>query len=370
MSPLLLLTLAPAHAGLLQIEGFVSPQLTATVRPEAVPADRLTAGMQNSAAGVIFSGEPDERWAFKTYLLFSPSDVFPALASVSTLDRDNDGGVDGLETTTGDAIGSVVREISVTWRPAERFDLKLGRMPLPFTSQAQSPDTALLFPQRSGPNRVFLADDDLGGLLSYDLDGIVIARAGLFNGTGVGPGASSELGALYLGRVDVNPLGDFDFDETAGADAPFRVGVGAGVAWHPYTSYDSAGYPDVRVSDFRGSASVRVAVSGLSVSGELLRRLQVDDLTDRPVEATGAYGQAGWLLAFGVEPIFRMGWTAEDQSFDPRYTVWTDAGFNVYPGFDGPDPDAVRITAQYLSENRVTEQEAARGLSAQVQVKW
>ncbi len=370
MIALLLTLTAPARAGLLQIEGFVSPQLTATVRPKAVPADQLTGGLQNSAAGVIFSGEPDERWAFKTYLLFAPSDVFPALTGVSALDRNNDGNVDGLETTSADALGSVLREVSVTWRPTGRFDFKLGRMPLPFTSQAQSPDTALLFPQRSGPNRAFLADDDLGGLLSFNLDGVAIARLGLFNGTGVGPGAADELGAMYLGRLDINPLGSFDFAETAGTNAPLRIGLGAGLAYHPYTSYDSAGYPDVRVSDFRGSASIRVAAAGVSVSAELLRRYQVDDLTDRPVEATGAYGQAGWLLDFGLEPIFRMGWTAEDQSFDPRYTIWTDAGFNFYPGFDGPNPDGVRITAQYLSENRVTEQEAARGLSAQVQVKW
>ena len=366
----LLLALAPAQAGLLQISGFVSPQFTGTVRPDAVPEDRLVAGMGNSVAGVTFEGEPDERWAFKTYLQFAAADAFPAVTSVTAVDNDNDGNVDRVATTTAEAIGTLVREVSITYNPVEVFGIRVGRMPIPFTSQAQSPDTALLFPQRSGPNSVFLADDDLGGLLELDVDGIVLASAGLFNGTGVGAGRSSNQGALILGRVDVNPLGDFAFDEIAGTDAPFRVGIGGGVAWNPYTSYDSAGYEDVHVSDFRGSASLRMAVAGFSVSGEVLRRYQIDDLTHRPVEATGAYGQTGWLLAFGLEPIFRMGWTADDQSFAPQTTIWTDAGVNLYPGFDGDNPDAVRFTVQYLSENRVTEQEVARGIAARALVQW
>ena len=365
----LLLALAPAQAGLLQLSGFVSPQFTGTVRPNAVPEDRLNAGLSATRAGITFSGEPDDRWAFKTYLLVG-GDTFAAVTGVSTVDTNNDGDIDRVSTTTQGALGQIVREASVTFQPVEVFGIRVGRMPIPFTSQAQSPDTALLFPQRSGPNTIFLADDDLGGLLELDVDGVVLASAGLFNGTGVGAGRSSNLGAMFLGRVDVNPLGDFAFDETAGFDAPLRVGVGGGLVWNPYTSYDSAGYEDVNVSDFRGSASVRMAVAGFSVSGEVLRRYQIDDLTHRPVEATGAYGQAGWLLEFGLEPIFRMGWVAEDQSFDPRTTIWTDAGMNIYPGFGGDNPDAVRFTLQYLSENRVTEQEVARGISARTQVKW
>ena len=325
----LLLALAPAQAGLLQLSGFVSPQFTGTVRPNAVPEDRLNAGLSATRAGITFSGEPDDRWAFKTYLLVG-GDTFAAVTGVSTVDTNNDGDIDRVSTTTQGALGQIVREASVTFQPVEVFGIRVGRMPIPFTSQAQSPDTALLFPQRSGPNTIFLADDDLGGLLELDVDGVVLASAGLFNGTG----------------------------------------VGGGLVWNPYTSYDSAGYEDVNVSDFRGSASVRMAVAGFSVSGEVLRRYQIDDLTHRPVEATGAYGQAGWLLEFGLEPIFRMGWVAEDQSFDPRTTIWTDAGMNIYPGFDGDNPDAVRFTLQYLSENRVTEQEVARGISARAQVKW
>ena len=225
---------APAQAGLLEINGFVSPQFTGTVRPDAVPEDRLTAGLSATRAGITFRGEPDDRWAFKTYLLVG-GDTFDAVTRVSAVDTDNDGSVDRVSTSTMGALGQIVREASVTFKPVEVFGIRMGRMPIPFTSQAQSPDTALLFPQRSGPNSVFLADDDLGGLLELNVDGIVLASAGLFNGTGVGAGRSSSQGAMFLGRLDVNPLGDFAFDETAGFSAPFRLGFGAGLAWNPYT---------------------------------------------------------------------------------------------------------------------------------------
>ncbi len=369
MTALLLLLAGPASAGLLQIEGFVSPRFSATVRPDAVPEDRLTVGLAGSSAGITFSGEPAEQWRFKTYLRVG-SDTFDAVTGVGTVDRDNDGAVDGVTTTTRGALGQIVREASITWAPREVFGVRIGRMPIPFTSAAQSPDTALLFPDRAGPNAAFLADDDLGGLGELNLGGRLLASAGLFNGTGVGAGSTSDLGVLYLGRVDVNPLGDFDFDETDPLSSELRVGVGAGVIYNPYTSYDAAGYADVQFSDLRGSVSFRMAVAGLSVAVEALRRYQTDSLTQRPVEATGAYGQAGWYLPMGLEPIFRLGWAVEDQSFDPRQTVWTDAGFNLYPVQEEGSKDTVKLTAQYISESRVTELETARGLSVQAQIKW
>jgi len=360
---------APPVQSSVEISGFVSPGFVATVRPNAVPEDRLNAGINNSRAGIIFAGEPAQRWAFKAYLLVG-EDSFLALTEADAVDLDNDGSVDTLATSARAALGDIVRETSITWAPFQVFDVKLGRMPIPFTSQAQSADTALLFPERSGPNQIFLADDDLGGLAGLNIMERVLLRAGVFNGSGAGPLSSSDQGALYTVRLDVHPLGEFGFDESRPGKGPFRLGLGAGLAHHPYTTYDSAGYADVEVSDFRGSLSARLAVAGLSLSGEYLKRLQTDSLTARPVEATGGYGQLGWYLPVGIEPIARAGATVEDQSFAPRNTIWTDAGVNVYPRYKSETPDAVRVTAQYLSENRVTEGELARGASVQAQVKW
>jgi len=104
--------------------------------------------------------------------------------------------------------------------------------------------------------------------------------------------------------------------------------------------------------------------------GEWLRRIQVDSLSARPEWATGWYGQAGWHLPLGLEPMARMGEALSDESFDTRKTVWIDAGLNFYPAQNAERSDQVKITTHYLSENRVSEGEHAQGIATQVQVRW
>ena len=372
-----LLAVATAHAEEpVELSGFVSPGFAIIVRPNGVPEDRLSAGLSGSRAGVVFAGNPLDHWSFKTYLLVG-GDSVDVLTAVSQTDLDSDGVPDSIESSTATVAREIVRETSVTWSPRSAFGIRLGRMPIPFTSQAQTADTALLFSSRAGPAEVFVSDDDLGGLVEFDLgEGIFLASGGLFNGTGLGAGAGDALGVLYMARMDLQPLGSFGFDETrsgSGSDVglPFRIGVGGGVIYHPYTTWDSAGYADVSVADFRGSASARAAIGGFSVATEILYRYQEDSLTHRPVEASGTYGQVGWLLPMGVEPIFRLGHVTEDMSFDPRLTNWAEAGMNYYPNYRSGDiPDAVRFTLQLLSENRVTERDLARGIATQIQMKW
>ncbi len=351
------------------LSGFVNPGFSVQVRNAAVPEDQLAIGINGSRAGLVAQGEPVEAFSYRVYLLLR-ADTFPAVTSVRTVDVDNDGKVDGVDTATREAMGNIVREASLSWDPSATVGLKLGRMPIPFTSQAQSPDTALLFPERSGPNSVFIADQDLGGLLNVNAGDVLLVKAGVFDGASAGDLSASTRGALYLARVDLHPLGEFDFDEGDPLRSDLRLGLGGGIAWHPYTSFDSAGYQAVRVNDLRATGSLRVAISGLSAGAELLWRQQVDDLSSRPQSALGAYGQLGFFTPIGLEPIARLGWTEQDRSFDPQTTTWMDLGLNVYPFVDSQDPDVLRLTAQYVSENRVTEGEAARGGALRAQLTF
>jgi len=242
----------------------------------------------------------------------------------------------------------------------------MGRMRIPFTSQAQSPDTALLFPARAGPNASFLEGTDLGALFNARAtDDKFVARVGAFNGTGLGAGSTHSRGTLLAARVDLNPLGAFSFDESGPTREDFRVGIGAGVVWHPYTTFDSAGYEDVQFQDLRASASIRAAVQGVHAIGEVLLRQQQDNLSNRPQQSTGAYGQLGWYLPQGVEPVVRMGWVEEDQTFFPRQTWWGEAGINVYPFLHGQRVDQLKLTLQYVGEFHVVENEQAHGTLAQ-----
>ena len=178
-------------------------------------------------------------------------------------------------------------------------------------------------PERSGPNETFLSGSDMGALAKSQLfDQRILASAGVFNGTSTGVFATQRRSVLYTSRVDINPLGSFGFSETSEWQGPFRIGVGAGLIHNPYTAFDSNGYPTVGVTDTRWSASGRIAYYGLYVVGEYLSRQQLDSMSSRPDWASGWYGQAGWLLPMGLEPLFRMGEAYVDESFDPRKTKW------------------------------------------------
>lgn len=366
-----LLLASPAQAtDVVEVSGFVRPRLELMVRPDAVPADRLRAGFGASNAGLVVSGQPADEWQYKVYLRLQSESV-QAITGVRTIDRDNDGFVDGVSTNSASVAKQLLREVTATWTPTPLLAIKMGHMPIPFTSAAQSPDTALLFPDRAGPNQTFVADDDLGAVLKLRYEDYVVAQAGVFNGTGVGASSSRNRGLLYMARVDVNPLGEFDFDESKAGRDDIRLGIGAGLAWNPYTAFDRAGFANVAVSDLRASVSLRFAIRDVTVAAEGLRRFQVDSLTQRPIAAYGYYGQVSWRAPLGIEPIARYGETTDSESFDPQLVRWMDAGLNWYPYFDRDSrPDAVKVTLQYVQEDRVTELERARGVSTQVQVTF
>lgn len=337
------------------IDAWVRPSAEAVVRPDAIPEDQLQVGTSAANAGLVVTGDASETVSGTVYLLLS-RDVVEAVTAVSAVDQDNNGSIDGVATSTRSVASSLVREASLTWAPTESLALKGGHMPIPFTSQSQSADTALLFATRSGPTSEFIADDDLGVLALGSLVDVATVQGGAFLGSASGEHLpAGTRGGLYLARVDVHPLGDFDFDETVGVDQPLRIGLGAGLAWHPYVGFDTAGYEAIRVNDVRAAGSARIGVAGFSAGAEVLWREETNDLNHRPSEALGGYLQAGFHSAVGLEPVVRIGLTEEDRSFDTRRTRWLDIGANWYAS------ERVKLSAQYLGEHRLTEGELAHG---------
>jgi hypothetical protein len=358
-----------AQADEVETSGYIRPAIQGIYRPTAVPLNQQDVQLSGSTAGLIFAGSPGENWSFRTHLRLGSRTV-DAVTSVAIIDTDNNGEIDDVVSTRSEVMGQILREASVTYQPIDELAVQAGRLIVPFTSQAQASDTALLFSERSGPDRVFHADDDLGAMVVVNLADRVNTSLGLFNGDGMGVDLSRARGSMYMARLDINPLGNFEFDESSPQTQDFRLGIGGGLLWHAYSLYDSAGYPNVFVGDLRASGSVRLAVAGLSVAGEVLYRVQRDDLMDRPLQATGAFGQAGWRSSFGIEPMFRVGTLVEDQTFAPRTTQWLEAGMNYYPHQQSEDPNAVRLTLQYTGENRITEQEIAHGVVGLLQLVW
>jgi hypothetical protein len=326
-------------------------------------------GLGATKAGFDVSSRPVLNCRGRLYLVFG-SDAVEALTSARLADTDNDGAADTVGTTTAKVVASVIDEASLTWSPPIPVSVRVGRFRVPFTAQAKSADTALLFPSRASPTSVFVGGSDLGVLASVVGGELVSLGVGVFNGTGLSAGTGSEKGALLTARFDLTPLGEFAFDEAPDGNRSPRLGLGAGLLWHPAVVYDGAGEPSVRVQDFRGSFGGRMAVGGLYLAAEGLGRYQTDSLTSRPVIAWGGYAQGSVSVPPGVEPLARVGLVEEDVSFDPQTVAFLEAGLNGYPGWGGEQPDAVRLTALYMGELRLTEGEPAHGLALRAQLKW
>lgn len=366
----------PRKTPWIDVGGFLRPGFGLRVRPQALPRDELEYGFFGQS-GLIVESKPFSMWRARLEVIFSTS-ALDAVTDVELFDLNGDTTPDGLVFSTEAVPGVLLQEATVSFEPHEVFAVVAGALYIPFSLQQQSPNTALMFPARSPPNEVFLSGADLGALAQLNLgDGIFVTSLGAFNGNSLGltfPNAVAR-GVVFSYRADVNPFGEFAQGEGDSERGPFRLGVGFGAMYRPARLFDErTGTEATTLHDLRLSASLRMAFRGLYVGAEYFRRQQVDDFTSRPQIADGAYALASFFFPvaklFGLEPIARVGFVAQDQGFDPRLTGWTDAGFNLYPLIDIARPDRVRVTLQYLGERRFTEQETAHGFASAVQLNF
>ena len=357
------------------VSGYINPRFSFRYRADAFPKDEFDYGF-DGGAGLIVDAKPFEMWRGRLHLLISAKAI-ELVGSADDVDLNGDGVPDAIEVTTREVARQVVQEASITFAPIDQFGAKIGAMRIPFTLQQQSANTALIFASRSSANEVFLSGADVGALLYGDiLDGRIVTSFGVYNGTSLGLELdnTADRGVALSFRADVNPFGAFPFGEGDHQDSPFRLGLGFGMLYKPATSFDErTGTEPHAVNDVRLAASLRMAFRGLYFAAEYFRRQATDDFTFRPQIADGAYGQLAFffkIVNFGLEPIVRVGFTAADQSFDPRFIGYTDAGINLYPEARGDDPDRLKLSLQYVGERRFTEDEDGHGAAAALQLKF
>lgn len=334
-------------AATLQVSGYVQPQLGATVRPDALPRDQWQLGLRQSRAGLLLEGEPIEQWGYGVHLLVAGE--------------------------TGQTLQ--LEEATIRYRAMEHLAVRAGQMRVPFTLQHSSANTELIFPTRSAPNNAFLSGIDLGLLATSSLaNDRILLHAGIFNGGGLQTGQpvidqTSHRGVLLASRVEYMPLGAFDTRESDLDRGPLRVGIGVGALVAPTQLYDTSGFQGQRQSDLRLTGSLRVHARGFAWQAEAFHRRRTDSLTARPDIATGAYMQAAYLLG-RIEPVGRVGLSLDDQGFDPRQTRHAEVGFNAYLAGSAHEPDALRASAVYFHEARISEGERAHGALLQLQMRF
>lgn len=356
-----------------RFNGYIQPQFDFRYRPKAFPRDRYNYGAGATTTGLILSGNPISKWSYTFHLVVSGG-LLNTISSVQTVDRDGDGDPDSLDTRRETSAGLFIERAVVDYRPIESLRLRLGQMRIPFTIQNQSPNFALMFPDRSGPNQFFLSGTDLGGLVTYEHERFQVS-GGIYNGTGSNDTGSSTRGVLYALRFDAHPLGEFPFSEIQNRRGPLRAGFGAGVLYFPSERFDNSGFEGINVRDLRASLSVRMAVAGFYAQAEVLRRQQTDNLSSRPIVATGSYLQTSYYIpmsegSWGITPIARGGVTVEDQSFEPRTTVLTEGGVALHFHKNPWTQDSIKLIVQYFGELRLTEEENAHGATTQLQLRF
>jgi len=365
-----------------KLGGYLNAGFGFTNVPQALPRDELSFGFFGRA-GLVLEARPYDMWRGKLNIIFD-AEALEALSDARLIDSDSDGSLDRLRLTRTQIPGHIIQDAWVAFEPTDWFYLRAGGMRIPFTLQQQSSNTSTLFPSRSRPNEQFLSGADFGAQMGVDaFDGILMASLGAFAGSslglnigeGEGPINVTGRGVVFSGRVDVNPFGDFPFGEGGPFRRDFRLGLGFGALVRPLTLFDvNTGTEPRSVLDFRMAASLRMSVSGLYLSVEYFRRQQSDSISFRDEVADGAYAQAGFFFpvasSVGLEPIARVGFVNEDQTFDPRLTGYASGGINLYPVTDVGKGDGVRFTLQYIGQRRFTEVEEAHGVRAAIRFKF
>ncbi len=351
----------------LKLGAYFRPNFRILHRPNALPRDRTEFGFRGSV-GLVLEATPFDMWRARLDVVFS-DEVVRAVTDV---------------TESGDVVqqqsvpGSILQDAYVAFEPVPWFGVRAGAMRIPFSLQTQSPNTELVFPNRSEPNRIFQSGSDFGAELVGNFGkGIFTTKLGVFNGDSLGLGVAGldEQGAVFSARADVNPFGDFPFGEGDYGRGKFRLGVGGGMLARPVTLFDQAtGTEERSALELRFAASLRMAVKGLYVGAEYFRQQQTNDFSNRPEVADGAYAQAGFFFpivdVLGLEPIARAGFVALDQTFGPRFVGFLEAGVNVLPVLYAERPNMVRVGVEYFGERRFTEQEEAHGAVISVQLRF
>jgi hypothetical protein len=367
---------AEADVPRVDLGGHIRAGFGLRVRPEALPRDELDYGFFG-VAGLALDAWPFAMWRAKLHVEFNP-DAIGAVTGIELFDVEGDGEIDGAGTTSSLSDGLSIEEATAAFIPSEMFQVKAGVTRIPFSLQAQSKNTSLMFPTRSHPNEKFLSGADIGAIARGEFaGGIARVSLGAFTGNSLGLGVPNAVarGVVLAFRGDVNPFGAYAYGEGDPKRGPFRLGLGFGTIFRPVTLFDERTGTEPRSAyDFRLAASLRMAYQGVSLAAEYFRRQQTDSFSSRPEVADGAYAQLAWfiLLAdrFGIQPMVRAGFVATDQMFDPRLVGYIDGGFNFYPVASGDEPDQVKLTLQYLGERRFTEEAEAHGGALAVQLKF
>lgn len=228
-----------------------------------------------------------------------------------------------------------VRDAYLTWMPHPWIGVRFGQMKVPFGMQRVVSSSALQMVDRSSITAELNLDRDIGLYLMsedlFSLGGVFQYAVGVMGGRGRNRFGGLDA-AMFVGRVQVNPFGTFDFlsegDHTRSEQV--RLAVGASVAYNVDSnrarSTHGATYEFARFDNLHLGADVHLKWAGFTLLSEVMFResdhasiTQLDDagmpvlddegnpIVEESRSAWGWFAQVGYMLPFPLEVVARVG---------------------------------------------------------------
>jgi phosphate-selective porin len=174
-------------------------------------------------ARINLTGDFLEQFDFKIEGDFEQSDA--AITALSKVDVKTGKTTTVTNSTRTEFSGT---DIFVNWHAIPEANIKIGQWKAPFGLEQLTPDTKLLFPERSLPTGAITPDRQIGvqiwgkpltNIWPQQKD-LVIYYAGIFNGNGRNFNNNDNNNFMYVGRLELQPFKG----KLLGQDASLRLG--------------------------------------------------------------------------------------------------------------------------------------------------
>lgn len=255
-----------------------------------------------------------------------------------------------------DGAKSPIYDAYLEWAAHRDVNLRVGQYFVPFDRLRTVREWALQMGDRPRPVAELTLDRDVGVLYFSDHflgdESPLAVRAGVFGGGGINLSNGKEPGALFLGRVELRPLGPIDDDKEGDLERRKMpaLAVGGGVAANVNTnrqrSTTGMTYVGGTTDYLHAAADLVFKWRGVALQAEYLWKQAAAD-TIESIDAAGdpltEYTRSG------------QGWVLQaSYTFDPPFEVVGRLS-GLY-AFDGTDP-------AYIAEVEGRGQEIAGGVN-------
>jgi len=223
-------------------------------------------------------------------------------------------------------VASPLRDAHLTWTHVRDLHVRVGQMKVPFDRQRLVSSAYLQLTDRSLSTLEFNLDRDVGlTVFSENLFGwneLLSYQVGVFGGDGRNRLGNAS-GALWVGRLEIKPLGPFDSlsEGDLKRSATPRLAVAAATAHNQNSNRSRSTFSDTfqfgRIDYTHVTADLHFKWYGFSLltsaftrsvnTHQLVRQNEAKPGIERSRPGTGYYLQCGQMLTDEVEVVGRVG---------------------------------------------------------------